>query len=1041
MSEREPRSSAPGRDTLSAPKPAAKGALPNRSGGISNQVVQAEINSGAGRRLGLSPRDVEMVDGGEAAAGLGARGASSGAGVSLGPGANRATLAHELVHVAQARRFGTGPAGASRRSDAAEREARLLTPLVLGEGGPVEVRERPAARWNLDPMPGALAEEPAQTDPGWSFDPYAESIAGLGNQDLVLRTLAVREWLKGHSLIELDYEANLILRDRLDIERDYRIDLGHLWLEDIDQGASQPLIRLMTGANGAIDVVSVTDGALLFGGAVDLSSQPVMSLTQFNAFLARNGIGQMSLAQYLRDTATSRPGDPLAPAPGEPSPSASPLGYTAGASLLSPRDLRLPMAFANQGAAGRQGALSELFYSTSRQALYGFGVVDQNAIQPSHPRTDFRQLFGDRLDLSLKSRVPGTDAAMSANPAERYANYLEGHAKLYGTQPGYTGFDRFMQISGGGRTPAQVRAQSGMVVDANDFAGYRAFVADPLSSGATTDLPLYLSRIYDGVLQDRPIAVGDGGPNIRTVAELDAALTSGRIGIMQHTAMLNGVAAQAGAQVQPNIGFGASQAQNFHQAFAAMHPSLRPEPPAGSAPLFTATRDQGAARAQSASRIEQFRSYLTNQTAMLSQNGDLLRIAPADVSAYQALLREPFARETTPAGGDSRLHNYRRADVKAVYDAVLARTPVAAQSGEAFQSVSALDEALKQHRLSVREHYQLLDRVGRMAARTVVADVPTAQSAGQQAANARYAAERARANEFIRRAAAPEYMHSVANGGGWRGDAHAARSYGGKGALLGALFGMGRQAWDDRGRGLDATDIAMAGGREGLRGGLSATVETVAVSRASQYMLREGLELSAGKALAMRAGSRFAPGLVDLGFEFYDMATDKRENSAGEIAYRSSRALVVGGSSAAVGYLAGAAAGAAAGSVVPGIGTAVGFIVGLGVGLVASGVVGSIWDSIFGPSEPRPDPNVHTMFRSMYNAKYAGRCPPNHHQKFIILEDPPEWSAKAGTPSLFQMAPITDPADPRARPDPMAGWNQLSEADRKALSDWISTAQ
>src|SRR5690606_28786300 len=123
--------------------------------------------------------------------------------------------------------------------------------------------------------------------------------------------------------------------------------------------------------------------------------------------------------------------------------------------LLSPRDTRLSAAFANQNAAGRQGALSELYFGTSPQALYGFGVVDQNSILASHPRTDFRMLFGDRLDLSLKSRIPDTAASLSPGLIEQYHNYLEGHAKLLGTHPGYTGFDRFMQVSARGRTPAQ----------------------------------------------------------------------------------------------------------------------------------------------------------------------------------------------------------------------------------------------------------------------------------------------------------------------------------------------------------------------------------------------------------------------------------------------------------------------------------------------------------------------------------------------------------------------------------------------------------
>src|SRR5690606_40463611 len=109
----------------------------------------------------------------------------------------------ELIHVAQARRFGTGSAAASRPSDPAEKEARNLAPQLLETGGSVEVSERPDARWNLDPPSAATGEEPAQVDPGWSFDPYSEDVVDLSNQDLVLRTLAVREWLGNHSIMEL----------------------------------------------------------------------------------------------------------------------------------------------------------------------------------------------------------------------------------------------------------------------------------------------------------------------------------------------------------------------------------------------------------------------------------------------------------------------------------------------------------------------------------------------------------------------------------------------------------------------------------------------------------------------------------------------------------------------------------------------------------------------------------------------------------------------------------------------------------------------
>jgi len=147
--------------------PAAKAAAepsPARTGGqresatarvgLGNQATQADIRSRAEARLGLSPRllriDQEGPDGGAASA-LGARAATSGSHVVLGPQATGLSLAHELIHVAQAQRFGEGEvATVSARDDPAEREARRLAPRLLSGDGPLEIRERPGARWQKD---------------------------------------------------------------------------------------------------------------------------------------------------------------------------------------------------------------------------------------------------------------------------------------------------------------------------------------------------------------------------------------------------------------------------------------------------------------------------------------------------------------------------------------------------------------------------------------------------------------------------------------------------------------------------------------------------------------------------------------------------------------------------------------------------------------------------------------------------------------------------------------------------------------------------
>ncbi len=712
-------------------------------------------------------------------------------------------------------------------------------------------------------------------------------------------------------------------------------------------------------------------------------------------------------------------------------------GLSGPNAFASPRDTRLRSAFANQSAAGRQGAISETYFGTGRGSLYGFGAIDQNRRTPAHPRTDFRMLFGDQVDVSVKSRVPDTAAFQSGSLVEQYHNYLEGHARLLDMDPSYRGFQQFMAVSAQGRTPAEVRAQSGLAVDASDFEGYRNLLADPLSSsGGASDTPNYqrsaVSRIYDGILQDNPIVVGDGGQNLRTVAEINSALNSGRIGIMQHTAMLNQLGASASAQVLPNVGFGAQQARGFQQAFAGMHPSLRPAPPPApaSAQRFTASRRTDTARAGSASRIEQFDSYLRNQAEMFASGGQLLHVDPADVPSYQSLLRDPFARETTPGGGASPRRNYQRADMTRVYDGVLASNPVRSDAGQEYRTIADIDQALANGQLTAREHYQLVDRVGRMAARSVAPDIPTPTSAADTAARAQYDAARARANEYIRRVASPEYMHSVSHGGGARGDLHAAGTYGGRAGLFGVLIGGGMEAWSSRDRGFDDPEtwnrIAKAGGREGLRSTLSSSLETVAASRTSNYLLREGLETSAARSLAMRGAARTVPGgAVDVGFEVFDMATDDRENAADEVTYRLGRSFVIGAASTAAG---GAAAGALAGSVVPGLGTVVGFIVGAAVGFLLSEGIPR-WDELqqSGDSHDAFHDRYgnRVMFRSEFN-RYVGegRCVPGHHTTIRVMEDPPGLMDR---PSLLPMMypQLGVPTDPNAHtaPQPL-GWQQ-----------------
>lgn len=121
---------------------------------VGNQAVQADMLGRAQRRLGVAPASVRIQrdSAGVGVTGrLGARAAASGDRVVLGPGADRISLAHELIHVAQAQRFGPAagkPVSAS--SDPAEREARRMAPQLLSGEGSLAVRERPQALWQRD---------------------------------------------------------------------------------------------------------------------------------------------------------------------------------------------------------------------------------------------------------------------------------------------------------------------------------------------------------------------------------------------------------------------------------------------------------------------------------------------------------------------------------------------------------------------------------------------------------------------------------------------------------------------------------------------------------------------------------------------------------------------------------------------------------------------------------------------------------------------------------------------------------------------------
>ena len=783
-----------------------------------------------------------------------ARALTTGNLVVLGSDAGAQDLGHELVHVAQRARFGTGPAVQSRTSDPAEAEARRLGPQVLSQGGPLAITAQPSARVNRNG--GDDDAEPTAQERGWSFDPYATDVATMGNENLVTTTLMHRVWLSNHTILELDWEAHKIELDRLDIEREWRIELGHLWLADIDQGVTN-VVQLVPGANGAIDVVAPPLD-LVSGSAADISDRPIMSAAQFETMQAEQGYQKVQLADYLDQvTQFNTSVEETAPDQFQSQTFIGPtdtvqaeemaeldaayrrlFGVQLLTSRLSPRDTRLPDAFGNQSSQKRVGNLSEVTYGTSAENFFGLrGLLQDETVKQNHPRTDYRRYFSD-IDTSVKSRDPTAPKRYnSANPIERYGNYLEGQQTLLNTHVNKNPFEKFMEVSGRGRTEAQVRAQSQLAINADDFAAYHALVGNPFAlphetARKPTSQQDPVTRVYDGLLQDVPVQTGDGGAPITTVKGLDKALAEGRIGVVQHRAAIDSLARAAQSQLVPNPDFTAKQAEAFQSAFDDMDSSLKVEEAPPKIPKrHRGQRDPTSKAAQNPVRVDQFKeNYLKRHSTMFAETGSLLHVAPADVRPYQELLRSPFARDATKSGVSPK-QNYTREPVKQVYDGVLQTVNVKDTAGNVYKSMDEINTAKKNGTLTAREHYKLVDRIGRMAARTVAPDLPGAheeyrnERRANKAQSAEIEARRKRANNYIKRNASPEYMSALSKGGGAYGKWSTVGTYGGRAGLLGAFMGAG-QEWRHSESGFDDPELigrmAWAAGRYGTRGGLAA---------------------------------------------------------------------------------------------------------------------------------------------------------------------------------------------------------------------------
>ena len=344
-----------------------------------------------------------------------------------------------------------------------------------------------------------------------------------------------------------------------------------------------------------------------------------------------------------------------------------------------------------------------------------------------------------------------------------------------------------------------------------------------------------------------------------------------------------------------------------------------------------------------------FDHYMNNaargRTAAAVRDQLTLIINADDVAGFRQFVSNPFARETTAGGRPARSLNYQRPGLMRIYDGILQDRPFVLPDGTRLDTVAGLDAALRNNTISAAQHRATLMSIAQQAAAKVSPNPELTRATLDTFAGARGAVPRAMSSRDVRAAVTPEYMYSLSRGGGWRGDLHAARGYGGRGALFGAFSGLATEIITGDQAHPDAFErLAWAASREGLRGGASSSLEALAASRGSQYMLQRGLTASSGRAMATRLGTRFVPGgAVDLGFEVGDMWTDDRVNKGDEVGYRLGRAFVIGGTSALAAAATGAWAGAAVGTaILPGVGTVVGFVVGVLVGALVGFVLSSI---------------------------------------------------------------------------------------------------
>lgn len=340
-------------------------------------------------------------------------------------------------------------------------------------------------------------------------------------------------------------------------------------------------------------------------------------------------------------------------------------------------------------------------------------------------------------------------------------------------------------------------------------------------------------------------------------------------------------------------------------------------------------------------------------------SGAVIAVNSDDVAGLRALLADPTQAAlspNTPAGQTLWNDTGHRGgpqsttSIRALFAAEMRESPVRvdnASGTHSFDTPDALDQARANNTITQAEYQAAQREVGRRVSRRVVSSGVSTTEVGALRSSRQGNPLTQAQNELLM---TPEYIGSERRGGGLRGQARAAGASsirgGGAGTLLAVVTTAGIMLIDEEEHPNWEQELAVSGGLGLLGGSSGAAAEQVLISSGTRYAISRTASGAPTWLTGTRitALGRFGGGGIGAGFTELAMMGlfEEREHSGAEVAVRTGRAFVLGGTSTYVGVAAGTAAGTiltsalagtAAGTAVPGLGNAIGFVIGLGVGI------------------------------------------------------------------------------------------------------------